>query len=275
VVDPAELGARAELFASPRVAARARLTPALVVKGSAGRYFRAPTLIELFGDRGVTVGNPALRAETGESVDVGAAYAPAAARGPLDRIHVQAALFASTPRDTIALVPTAGRAATARNLGGAIAAGAEAGASARVGCQLALTAHYSLLLSRQRSELVSYAGKRLPQRPLHQAYGRADWARRPWRRLAVLWADASLTSGSYLDAANTARVPARLLLGGGVKLAVAPGLLIAVEGKNLFDARVADVPAPPPLETVPRAVSDFLGYPLPGRSFYARVDWTF
>jgi hypothetical protein len=38
---------------------------------SGGRYFRAPTLAELFGDRGYMVGNEALRPERGTSVDGG------------------------------------------------------------------------------------------------------------------------------------------------------------------------------------------------------------
>jgi iron complex outermembrane receptor protein len=268
---------RSEVFASPRLAALARLSGALALKGNAGRYFRAPTALELFGDRGFILGNPALRSETGESADLGLVFAPTGAAGGIDRVYLEAVAFASRSRDTIVLVPTATLVTGAQNLGAADVWGGELVASGRAGRAATVTAHYTQLRSRQRDTLPSYQGKELPQRPRHQLYVRLDLAGRAWHRLAVLHGDAALASGNYLDPANLNRVPDRALFGAGIKLELVSGLIVALEGKNLADQRVDQVPLDPPprpdLTSAPRAVSDFFGHPLPGRAFYVSLQW--
>jgi iron complex outermembrane receptor protein len=279
LVDPDALGVRDDVFASPRLGARARLADGLVAKASAGRYFRAPTLLELFGDRGFLVGDPTLRPETGRSADAGLVFAPAGRWRAADRAYLEAAVFASAPRDAIAFQPSAGRVAVARNLGDADLRGAEAVASVRLWRRATLTANYTLVDSRQDSPMPSFDGKRLPLRPRHEAYARLDVAERIAGRLAVVWSELTHASGNFLDAANMNEVPARRLFGAGVKVQAAGGLLVAVEARNLTDERVETVALDPPprpdLADVPRAVSDVLGYPLPGRSYYLTVDWSF
>jgi vitamin B12 transporter len=275
VVDPAQLGERRDLFVSPRLAARARTSPALTVKGSAGRYVRMPTVPELFGDRGFLVGDPALKPESGVSADTGAVYAPAERRGPADRIVVQAAGFVLRPRDVIAFEPAAGNTAVARNLGDAWLWGAESAATVRLWQRATLAANYTYIDSVQDSPRVSFDGKRLPSRPRHQTYLRADLAQRSRGRLAVLWADVTVTSGNFLDAGNIEKVPARRLLGAGIKLEPMRQLLVGVEGKNLTNHWVDTVQdGPSDSISSPRAVTDFFGYPLPGRAFYLTIDWT-
>ena len=55
-------------------------------------------------------------------------------------------------------------------------------------------------------------------------------------------------------------------------------MLAGLEVKNLADARVEQVALDPPprpdLTSVPRAIADFGGYPLPGRAFYLTLEWT-
>ncbi len=283
VADPSDgvpdmdLSPRVDLHVTPRAALWLRVAPDLSLKASAGSYRRAPTALELYGDRGALVGNPALEPETGESADAGLVFAPAAAAGPVDRVYLEAAAFASRSRDTIVWVPNAALIAGPQNLGTALLWGGELLASARAGRALTVTADYTYLDSRQRDTLPSYDGKELPQRPRHQLHGRADLAGRVASRLVVLFADAALVSGNHLDPANLSQVPPRALVGAGLKLEIAPRLLAAIEGKNLTDARVEDVPldpAPrPDLTSAPRAVADFFGYPLPGRAFYLTLQW--
>ena len=272
-----DLSPRVDLRVTPRAAIWLRVAPDLSLKASAGSYRRAPTALELYGDRGALVGNPALEPETGESADAGLVFAPAAAAGPIDRLYLEAAAFASRSRDTIVWVPNAALIAGPQNLGTALLWGGELLASARAGRALTVTADYTYLDSRQRDTLPSYDGKELPQRPRHQLHGRADLAGRVVSRLVVLFADAELAGGNHLDPANLSRVPPRALIGAGLKLEIAPGLLAAIEGKNLTDTRVDDVPldpAPrPDLTSAPRAVADFFGYPLPGRAFYLTLQW--
>ncbi len=272
-----DLSPRVNLHVAPRAALWLRVVADLSLKASAGGYRRAPTALELYGDRGALVGNPALEPETGESTDAGLVFAPAAAAGPVDRIYLEAAAFASRSRDTIVWVPNAALIAGPQNLGTAWLWGGELLASARAARALTLTADYTYLDSRQRDTLPSYDGKELPQRPRHQLHGRANLAGRVASRLVVLFGDAALVSGNHLDPANLSLVPPRALVGAGLKLEIAPRLLVAIEGKNLTDARVEDIPldpAPrPDLTRAPRAVADFFGYPLPGRAFYLTLQW--
>lgn len=71
-------------------------------------------------------------------------------------------------------------------------------------------------------------------------------------------------------------MPARTLVGAGAKLDVTAALALGVEVKNLLDRRVEQVPLDPPprpdLTSVPRAISDLVGFPLPGRAIYVRAD---
>jgi vitamin B12 transporter len=281
--DPGGLGGtamdpRTETVVSPRLGVRVLLAPDLALKASAGRYARLPTLTEMFGDRGFVVGSPDLRAETGTAGDAGLVWAPSYRFGPLDRVLVETAAFMSRSRDTI-VVRSAGGGLVSRavNLGGAHIQGAELAISGRLARTVTATANYTLLDAVQRDDEPSYNGKQLPQRPRHAVYGRLDVAHRLGGRLAALWTDATLVSGNFLDQGNLNEAPSRRLFGAGAKLELGAGITAGVEARNLADARtetlVLDPPPRPDLARVPGAISDFGGYPLPGRAVYATVEW--
>jgi len=268
---------RVDLAPSPRVTTRALFSPDVALKASAGWYFRAPTLSELYGDRGFLVGTPDLRSERGPSLDLGVVVAPATRLGAVDRILVETVGFASWPRDTIALVTTGGLIARPQNVGDSRLAGVEASATARLARTVTLAGNYTFLASEQHSATPSYDGKPLPQRPRHAVYARADVARTVRGHTGVVWLDLAWIAGNYLDQAALNQVPARRLVGAGVKLEVGGGVTVGVEAKNLLDARLEHValdPAPrPDLASVPRALADLGGHPLPGRALYLAVEW--
>lgn len=274
VVGDEELMPRSDLFASPRLSARATVAPGVALKGSLGRYMREPTVPELFGGRGVQVGNPSLLIENGVSSDLGAVFAPRRAFGFIDRVFVEGALFWRRPRDTIVYRAAIGG---SFNQGDSDMRGIEARGSIRLGQMVTLTANYTFLRTRQDSPLPSFDGKPLPYAPAHQLYARVDVARTIRGNIAVLWAETSLSSGNYLDLAGLSQVPARRLLGAGLKLEPMTDMLIGIEGKNLLDRRVDTIPLDPPpspeLRAIPRALADFFGFPLPGRALYLTLEW--
>ena len=277
--DAVDLPPRAEVLASPRLGARALVDEGVAIKGGVGRYARTPTALELFGDRGFLVGRPDLRTERGWAADLGVVIAPAQARGRFDRLYLELAGFWSRPVDAIALVTTGGLVTRPVNLPGAQMVGVEVVASGRVARTVTASANYTWLDARQRSQDVSLDGKRLPARPSQAGYLRVDAARRLRGRLLAAFVDGAYQAGSFLDEANLAAVPARLLFGAGLKLELGRGVTVAIEGKNLANDRVETVPLDPPprpdLANIPRAVADVAGYPLPGRAAYLRLDWTF
>ncbi len=262
---------------SPRLTARGALTDDLSLKASAGWYVRLPTLVELFGNRGTIVGYPGLRPERGPSLDAGVVWAPARAVGQVDRILVEAAAFGSRPRDTIALVASIGTVARAMNISSSQAYGAELVASARIARTVTLTANYTRLVTEQHAMEVSFDNKELPRSPGHQVYARVDVTRRALGRRADVWADSSFQSDSYLDQANLQLVPARVLVGAGARVELAAGVALALSVENLADTRIEMLPLDPPQPNrteTPTPLSDYAGFPLPGRSFYLALDWS-
>ena len=282
--DTSEIPTRSEVLVSPRLSGRALLAPGLAVKGSAGRYFRPPTVLELFGDRGYLRGDPTLSAETGISSELGLVLAPRRALDVsglvpglvIDRVYLESAAFVRESRHTIGFVTTAG-VSGARDLGDATISGVETGAAVRLARVVTLSGNYTWLATRQDSPIVSYDSKPLPSRPRHQIFGRVDVIGLVRGRRVAAWADALWASGNVLDRAGLNRVPGRELVGAGLSLALTPGLQVGVEAKNLTDHRVGtvinDPPPAPHLAETPAAVSDYFGYPLPGRAFYVTAEW--
>jgi len=275
----APVAARRDVVASPRLTARYAATDDMTIKGSAGWYARLPTLTEVFGDRGYLLGSPDLRPERGPSGDLGAAWAPARPLGDVDRILVEADVFAHRAHDTIALITSAGFVARAANLGDTRAVGAELVASARYARMLSVTASYTRVATEQLAGDPSTNGKPVPREPGHTLYARAELGRRVLDRLAAVWLESAWQATSYLDAASLGRVPARMLLGAGARAEIVRGLAMSLSIANIIDTRVAHLPLEPPpspaLTEAPTALTDVAGFPLAGRSFYVSLDWTY
>ena len=271
--------ARWDVVPSPRFTAHFAATSELAFKGSAGWYVRLPTLLEAFGNRGFVVGSPDLRAERGPSADVGVVWAPATARGVVDRILVQADAFATRAHDTIAFVTYGGFVARATNIGDTQTYGGELIASARLVRTLTATASYTRLATEQLSIDTTVDGKPIPRKPPHVLYTRLDAVRTLAGRTATVWIDGAWQAESFLDPAGLGRVPGRLLVGSGLRTELAAGFALALSIANVTDERVSHLPLDPPpspaLTETPTPLTDVAGFPLPGRSFYLSLDWTY
>ncbi len=268
---------RSDVVPSPRLTARFALRDDVTLKGSAGYYVRLPTLVELFGNRGYVIGTPDLRPERGPNGDFGAVWAPPPV-GPLDRVLVEADLFATHARDTISFVTFAGYIARAINIGRTQTYGGELAVTGRIARAVSLTASYTRLATEQITDDVTLAGRALPRTPGHRLYARADVSQRVAERRLTAWFDTAYQATSFLDPANLGRVPARALFGAGASAEIAGGVTLAVSVENLAGTRVVDLPLVPPpgpaFTSTPIALADLAGFPLPGRSFYVSVLWT-
>jgi len=122
-------------------------------------------------------------------------------------------------------------------------------------------------------------GKPVPREPGHAVYARTELERRVLDRRAAIWLDGAWQSTSFLDPASLGRVPARLLAGAGARVEIGGGVAAALSVANLADVRIVHLPLdPPPSPTLtqsPTALTDVAGFPLPGRSFYLSLDWTY
>ena len=236
---------------SPQLGARLQVIRGLEVRANWARASRAPDFMELFGNQGSVLGNPALRPERAENRDVGLAWSgalPARAHGALEWAH-----FESRPRDLIVYMRNSQNNVRAQNVSSARIRGEELTArlTPRTGIAVmtSLTWQSAINLDTYRF----WTGRRLPQRPGRQAYARLDLERGRVRAAA----DVQYIADNYLDPRNTYRVASRTLVGASLSLAAfSRAARVVLEGKNLGNSHVSDVG----------------GFPLPGRSVFVSLD---
>ncbi len=263
---------------SPRLASRVKIGGGVQLRGSVGRYFRPPTLVELFGDRGFAVGNEGLRPERGTSVDGGVVVNRTL--GPLVRAYAQAAGFWARSEDLIQWV-NAGFVTRPVNVAGARVTGAETSLELLAwGEDLALRATYTFVDSRNLDPDPQRNGEALPGRPRHDLYvrlaGGHAWTARGVQLRPRLHYDLELVSSTFLDLSGRLELPTRVFHGIGAELQLDRRVTLTFQVRNLLDARTTQWrPTVANFDgriTVP--ISDFIGFPLPGRSMWGsiRVD---
>lgn len=212
---------------------------------NAGTGYRVPTTQEQFGDRGIQVGNPRLRPERGRFADAGLAWRRST---PKAAWSTDFRLFRQDIHDLIAVYQTSPRTAAAMNFDAAAVYGAEWQASARVGrLRLAANLTYNRVVS--VSKLPAYDGKQLPGRPVWE--GGADAACE--LRYVTPYYAAQAQGDYFLDPVNSAarRVRSRVFHDAGVVVTPLNGARLTAAVENITDVRSFD----------------FVGYPLPGRSY--------
>lgn len=266
-----------EVLFSPRVSFLFRASDWLSLKMNGGRYARPATFLELFGDRGFILGNPTLESERGWLADGGVVFASPLNSLGIDRLYVEGAVFAVSNENTIVYTSQNGFVSQAFNLEGATIRGTESALSFRVLKRFTANIAHTFLKTEIRS--ASFSGNSLPGRPDHQWTFRGDWA----EEFGGVFVDAfmSLTwmTGNFLDRANAFELPERRLVDSGIKLGLGQDWLLSLQILNLLDNRIENIPLNPSprddLQSVPRALADTYGFPLPGRSFYLSTEYNY
>jgi vitamin B12 transporter len=256
-----------ELFAMPRLGGVARIGAPFTIKANAGAFARPPDLVELYGDRGVLVGNPELRPERGLQGDAGLLFERA-------QLRLEGVAFLASYRDLI--VWTTGPQGVARpeNVASALVTGLELAGSAQHG-PARLLGQLTLTRAINASEDPTYRGNQLPRQPVAETFLQGgldgDWV--------FVQIDASGTAGTWADTANFALQPPRLLLGATTGLRhERSGLALELDVRNLLGARTARVPRDPLVDDglrVDQPIVDFTGYPLPGRTVWLALRGRF
>lgn len=221
---------------------------------------RMPMFVELFGQRGSIIGNPALRPENSESVEAGSSLAW---RTKDWRVEGSITGFRRVQRDLILFVPNSQFTLRPENVDAAEVRGAES--NLRLHYQKWLEAYGSYTYQRaiNRSDLPFLRGKYLPLRPLHEAQSGVILK---GKHLSGGF-EASFVGASFRDRTNevTGYEPARTIMNLFATYSVfgrdepVRRWLIGIEVKNVANVRATDV----------------TGFPLPGRSYYAKTSYRF
>ncbi len=255
-------------------------------KANVGYYVRYPSFLELFGGNGTTKGNPHLRSETGVMLDVGGGAQLLRMWGFLDLLRFDYAFFTTSTSDIIRFIQNSQGTMIAVNIAAAQVTGQELRLRSEWLGLLRVQFNFTWMNALNLSKASFEHGKQLPGRPpselslqieLFQCWGKFFYSYH-------------FASGNFLDRANLQELPPRHLHSLGFILRPAlllkklghlvpwTGLSLTFEIKNLLNTRVEQVALQPPLpniRTIPRALVDFIGYPLEGRSFYLTVNWEF
>ncbi len=254
-------GVAVDPVATDRVRAR--------VFANAAAGTRAPSFLERFGDRGATVGNAALRAESRRGWEAGAEVAAVA--GPL-RASGSYAYFARRMRDLIAFIDVGLGYAVPRNLDEATMRGHELAAALTLASVVTLRGHYARL-DAQHTTLDSDAyGAPLPRRARDSGGVALEAA---WRWIGGAWrVDAA--GVSYADERGGRPIPPRVTHAAELRFDLPLPWEPRIVGQlsNVLNARVEDVELPDGGATVrvPRAIADFAGSPLPGRTGFVTLS---
>ncbi len=227
----------------------------LAIKGNAGRYYRVPTFLELFGNTGSVTGNAALTPEKGRNFDAGVVLS-GAGPGILRSAMIEIGYFDNTAEDLILFFPNSQYTSKPVNIGSARITGWEISSAAALAGRLELSAGYTRMDARDTGDIPYYHGNQLPSRPHDDVNASIAGLHGPVR----LTYELHYIGPNWLDRANLREAPSRTLH--GVLLAVripVSGLTFTLEGRNLTNQQAVDV----------------AGYPLPGRSIYSTLSYRY
>lgn len=235
----------------------------------ASRTFRQPGFFELYGDSGASVGNPELTPESQTAVELGATFEQTVDKV---RVELQASYWRHWKQDAIIYLSLPQGVRKPFNVNGALLQGVDAFAgltSPWVRTSIA----FSWLDTESRSTDPSVRGNPLPWTSPFSL--ESD--------LTLTHADFSLGWETHFDTSfytderslksSPSRIEHELAAGWESSVSAAPSVRFSV--RNVGNRRVDDVPFRNGGRdvTVPRPVSDFSGYPRPGRSYYLTLTW--
>ncbi len=232
---------------TPAIGSAVRVTDWLSLRANFGRFQRAPSFAELFGNTGTTLGNANLKPETGINRDAG--FVAAAPALPwLERAAVTFAYFYNDYDDLITFTAVSPKQFRAINIGKARVQGAELSLS------LAALEHFSLELnythqdSKDLSDDAVRRGQPLPLLPGDELFARGEI----FERWGKLYYEFTYVGPNTETPSGFTTVPSRAIHTVGARLQPLDWLEITFEAANITDNQIRDL-------------GDF---PLPGLSFF-------
>ncbi len=252
----------AGLSSAPQLSAGASVTLAAndhtTLRASYAGNRRLPSLFELHGDTGLTLGNPDLAPESSTQLELTLSH-DATWLPPGFLVTAEVAAFVASSEQLIQFVQNAQHVARPENVDRARSLGAEVGLFAELGRHVSLRSQLTYLDARNDGEIAARRGNPLPQKPRWTAQARAEFTTSIFSdgELGV-WAELSHQSSSKLDRAALITRPGHTLFAAGVWAEPYPAWRVEVSARNLADANVQHV----------------VGYPLPGRGVFASLKWT-
>jgi iron complex outermembrane receptor protein len=213
------------------------------LKANIGRYGRAPSFVELYGNgTGKLIGNPALDPERGTNADVGLWIDH---QGPVWGVSDRTTVFGALVGDLIRWTTNPWGQAHADNLSRARIYGIEQELRLARGRYVGLTAQATVLGATDASDDRATHGCQIPSLPRYYGYARPEVRRIPLPGGLELGAyiDGYFKAGNYRTGACVGTWPVQPLLGAGLAVAAPRARLrLVLSGANLTNVFVYDYP---------------------------------
>lgn len=245
---------RRDDYFTPQIGLRYGPAQWLTLRTNLAEYVRQPSFFELFGDRGLFVGNPDLKEERGRNFDIGAEGRWTQPFDWLQRLSLAAAFFYTDAQDLITRVYDSRGIGRSVNISDAVIQGVEVSAAAEFLDRFRAVVNLTHQDPENRSQIAVFDGKRLPGRYENAFLGRLEGRFGAY----TVYGEYVAETGTYYDTANLLPAEDKNEINAGISWSRGPWLL-RLDARNLTDERI----------------EDFNGFPLPGRSVFASVKYTF
>ena len=228
--------------------AQVQVFPSLDFVAGVARQFRFPSFTELFGDRGALIGNTSLKPQKNVSWDAGFEFS--GEKGVLKNYSLVATYFDRHVTDLIQFLQSAGF-ARAANIGKSRIQGLETSLATTWGNHVGISGQYTFQDAKDRG---TNNGKFLPGRPEHELNTNVE----VYNNKGKVFVSSNWISSNYLDPLNTRVVDERFLINSGISVKPLKKWTLSFEAKNISNEQIVDV----------------VGFPLPGRSFMGKIEFS-
>ena len=226
----------------------------LTLKTNIAKYTREPSFFELFGDRGLFVGNKDLKAEQGINFDIGPEINYETDLGYLNRLAISVAYFRNSVKDVISYIYNARGIGQAVNISNAYINGIESSFRMDALKYFSSTINYTWQSAMNDSKIKAFDDKKLPGR--FENTGSIKLESR--NTFFKPYYEFLYASGLYYDSANLLPAEVKREHNLGISFLINKVTLTA-EIKNIGDDHY----------------QDFNGYPTPGRSYWLTANYSF
>jgi len=241
-------------YLNPKLGLQYTVLTWLTIKTNIAKYIREPAFFELFGDRGLFVGNSDLKSERGINFDIGPelSYAPYD-RFYLNRISFGITYFRSNVTDVISYVYNARGVGQAVNISNSTTNGIEASLKIALIKHAALTTNYTWQSAIEKNIIQAFNNKKLPGKFENSASIKLEatnYYLKPYYEFLY-------ANGLYYDSANLLPAPTKKEHNLGVTFLMEK-FTITAEVKNIGNDHY----------------EDFNGFPTPGRSYWLTANYS-
>ncbi|MBE7410573.1 MAG: TonB-dependent receptor plug domain-containing protein [Leptospiraceae bacterium] len=238
------------------------LNKTISIKGNISSEKRAPNFLELFGERGSILGNTSLSPEKSKNSDIGPVVNYSTKKIEL---KTSLSLFSKNIKDMILFVPNSQFSLRPENIDSASIQGFEFSVKADIYQKIKFESNYTYQKAINTSDVSYLKGKYLPLRPMHDWFGQVSF----YNRYLEIGIESHFIGAVFKDRTNeyVNYQPSRWIynvffsyyFGGRKKKHSEKEIMLSIEIKNISDTRA----------------EDFVGYPLPGRLYYATLSGKF